>query len=129
MAGVVITWTSTNTAVGTVDPASAITGVDGNATTSFTAVGAGTTTVMAANGTVNDTAAVTVTCVCGDVDPNEGLDARDVTYLACHVAGISGYETLYGDGDVDPNEGLDARDVTYLACHVAGISGYETLHC
>jgi hypothetical protein len=64
----------------------------------------------------------------GDVDPNEGLDARDVAYLACHVAGISGYETLYGNGDVDPNEGLDARDVAYLACHVAGISGYETLY-
>jgi hypothetical protein len=66
---------------------------------------------------------------CGDVDPNEGLDARDVAYLACHVAGISGYETLCGDGDVDPNEGLDARDVAYLACHVAGISGYGALHC
>jgi hypothetical protein len=32
---------------------------------------------------------------CGDVDPNEGLDARDVAHLACHVAGISGYETLH----------------------------------
>ena len=61
MAGIVITWTRTNTAVGTVNPASATTGVDGTATTTFTAVGAGTTTVMAANGTVNDTAAVTVT--------------------------------------------------------------------
>ena len=63
----------------------------------------------------------------GDVDTNEGLDARDVAYLACHVAGISGYEELHGNGDVDTHEGLDARDVAYLACHVAGISGYEEL--
>jgi hypothetical protein len=67
--------------------------------------------------------------VCGDVDTHEGLDARDVAYLAKHVAEISGWETLYGDGDVDTHEGLDARDVAYLAKHVAEISGWETLHC
>ena len=72
---------------------------------------------------------ITTGRACGDVDTHEGLDARDVTYLAKHVAEISGYETLYGDGDVDTHEGLDARDVTYLAKHVAEISGYETLHC
>ena len=64
----------------------------------------------------------------GDVDTHDGLDARDVTYLAKHVAEISGYETLYGNGDVDTHDGLDARDVTYLAKHVAEISGYETLY-
>jgi len=64
----------------------------------------------------------------GDVDTHEGLDARDVTYLAKHVAEIAGYETLYGNGDVDTHEGLDARDVTYLAKHVAEIAGYETLY-
>gem|GEM_PF-1580388 len=45
-----ITWTSSNTTVGNVD-------AGGN----FTAAAAGTTTVQAANGTVNGTAAVTVT--------------------------------------------------------------------
>ena len=64
----------------------------------------------------------------GDVDTHEGLDARDVSYLAKHVAEIPGYETLYGDGDVDTHEGLDARDVSYLAKHVAEIPGYETLY-
>jgi len=64
----------------------------------------------------------------GDVDTHGCLDGRDVSYLAKHVAGIPGYETLYGDGDVDTHEGLDGRDVSYLAKHVAGIPGYETLH-
>ena len=64
----------------------------------------------------------------GDVDTHEGLDARDVSYLAKHVAEIPGYGTLYGDGDVDTHEGLDARDVSYLAKHVAEIPGYGTLH-
>jgi len=64
----------------------------------------------------------------GDVDTHECLDARDVSYLAKHVAEIPGYETLYGDGDVDTHEGLDARDVSYLAKHVAEIPGYETLY-
>ena len=62
----------------------------------------------------------------GDVDTHKGLDARDVSYLAKHVAEIPGYDTLYGDGDVDTHEGLDARDVSYLAKHVAEIPGYET---
>jgi len=49
MAGIIISWTSSNTTVGTID-----------ANGLFTASNAGTTTVMAASGAVNDTASVTV---------------------------------------------------------------------
>lgn len=61
MAGVVISWASTNTSVGTVSPIIATTGADGTATTTFTAVAEGTTMVIANNGTVSDSASVTVT--------------------------------------------------------------------
>ena len=60
MAGVVITWTSTDPSVGTVSPATATTAADGTATTTFEALANGTTTIIANNGTVYDTASVTV---------------------------------------------------------------------
>jgi hypothetical protein len=61
MAGINITWTSSNITVGTVTPKYAITGSDGNASTTFTAAAAGTTIIKAENKTVNGTASVTVT--------------------------------------------------------------------
>ena len=62
MAGIIIAWTSSNPAVGTVSPASATTGSDGKATTTFTAKSAGSTTIKAENVTtgVNGMASVTV---------------------------------------------------------------------
>jgi|LGVD01.1.fsa_nt_gb Tol biopolymer transport system component len=60
MAGIDITWTSSNTAAGTVSPTSVTTGLDGKATTTFTASASGTTTVKAAHGAVSGTASVSV---------------------------------------------------------------------
>jgi PGF-CTERM protein len=60
MSGVIINWTSSNTTIGTVTPASVTTGDDGTAKTTLTTLVVGTATVTAANGTVNDTASVTV---------------------------------------------------------------------
>jgi len=60
MAGIIITWTSSNTAVGTVSPASVTTGSDGKATTAFTASASGTTTIKAAHENVSGTASVNV---------------------------------------------------------------------
>lgn len=60
MAGVVISWTSTNTSVGTVSPATATTGASGTATTTITAVAIGTTTITATNGSMSDSTTVTV---------------------------------------------------------------------
>ena len=62
MPGVAITWTSTETTVGTVSPTYAITGADGTATTTFTALACKTTNVMASNGTVVAWATVNVVC-------------------------------------------------------------------
>ncbi len=61
MAGINITWTSSNTTVGNVTPLNALTDVTGNASTTFNASAAGTSLVNATNGSVRGTASVTVT--------------------------------------------------------------------
>jgi hypothetical protein len=61
MAGVNISFTSSNSTVGTVSPANAITGPDGNASVTFTALQAGSAMVNATNGSVVGSAGVTVT--------------------------------------------------------------------
>ena len=60
LAGVNISWMSSNTTVGTVTSSYGITGSDGNASVTFTASQAGTTLVNATNGSVIGTASVTV---------------------------------------------------------------------
>jgi hypothetical protein len=60
IAGVVITWTSSNTAVGDVSPSLSMTDANGAAKTTFTAKAEGIATVKAENATVNGTAQVTV---------------------------------------------------------------------
>ncbi len=61
MASIDISWTVDNPAVGNVAPPSAITGPDGNALTTFTALAEGTASVNASNGNVGGRATVTVT--------------------------------------------------------------------
>ena len=61
MAGIEISWTVDNPSVGSVDPASGVTGPDGTVTTTFSALAAGNTSVNASNGPVKGSAAVTVT--------------------------------------------------------------------
>ena len=55
---------------------------------------------------------------------------KDITYIAKHVAGLSGYETIYADGDINGDGKAEPtlKDITYLAKHVAGLSGYETIY-
>ena len=60
MEGINITWTSSDMAVGTVSPENVMTDADGNATTTFTAIAAGTSMVNASNGSVSGSADVTV---------------------------------------------------------------------
>ena len=52
MEGINITWTTNDTAIGTVSPENIMTDADGNATTTFTAIAAGTAMVTASNGSV-----------------------------------------------------------------------------
>jgi hypothetical protein len=60
VSGVIITWESSDTAVGIVCETSATTDSDGKATTTFTASATGTTAVKATSGTVSETASATV---------------------------------------------------------------------
>ena len=59
----------------------------------------------------------------GDFSGNYITDAWDITYLARHIVGIVGYETL-SSGDISGDGVVDVWDVTYLARAIAGISGY-----
>jgi len=123
MAGINITWTSSNITVGNVSPAYSITGADGNATTTFTASTLGTTTIKAENGTVNGTATVTVvpqynlTVSSTDggsvTEPGEGTH----TYAAGKVVKLkavpnSGYEFDEWTGDVDTIDDVKAAETT-----------------
>lgn len=58
--GINITWSSSDLAVGTISPLSSITGTDGNASTTFTALALGSTTVRAMNGSIHDNSDVIV---------------------------------------------------------------------
>ena len=83
-------YTSSNTSVGTINLSTGV----------FTAVAIGTVNITATNGGVSGTATVTVTAEAGlpqtgDINGNGAVTLADAIYLAKHVAGTSGYETLY----------------------------------
>ena len=65
----------------------------------------------------------------GDIDGSGGEPTMsDAVYLAKHVVGLSGYETIQADGDIDCSGDVTMSDAVYLAKHVVGLSGYETLY-
>ncbi|VVB86603.1 Cupredoxin-like domain protein [uncultured archaeon] len=63
MAGINITWTSSNMTVGNIAPLNAITGADGNSSAMFTANALGAATVNAINSTVMGSATVAVRAI------------------------------------------------------------------
>jgi PGF-pre-PGF domain-containing protein len=81
MAGVNISFTSSNTSVGTVAPANAITGSDGNASVTFTASAAGSALVNATNGSVIVSAGITVTAAVPPVLTSITLTPSSVSLL------------------------------------------------
>jgi hypothetical protein len=60
MAGVNVSWNVSNTTVGSISVLSGITGADGNTTVIFTASAVGITLVNATNGSISDSASITV---------------------------------------------------------------------
>lgn len=60
MSGINISWTSSNLTVGTVSPSNAITGADGKASAIFSSITTGEAMIEAANGSLADSALVTV---------------------------------------------------------------------
>ena len=66
----------------------------------------------------------------GDVTYDGLVDSGDVMYLAKHLAGISGFESIVcmSTTDIDGVPHTDAADCSYLAKHIAGMTGYEDLN-
>jgi len=64
----------------------------------------------------------------GDVNEDGSVDFADVTYLANHVVGTAGYESMEDNvADVNGDTLVNFADATYLANHVVGTAGYEEL--
>ena len=64
----------------------------------------------------------------GDINGNGQLTLVDAIYLAKHVGGFIGYETIYADGDINGDGKLTLVDAIYLAKHVGGFIGYEKIY-
>ena len=66
----------------------------------------------------------------GDIDGSTGEPTMgDAVYLAKHVVGLSGYETIFADGDIDVSTGEPTMgDAVYLAKHVVGLSEYVIIY-
>lgn len=64
----------------------------------------------------------------GDVNDDDVVDIADAMYIAKHVIGITGYETINENAaDVNGDGIVDMSDSMYLMKHVIGITGYEEL--
>jgi len=65
----------------------------------------------------------------GDVSDNGEVTLYDSMYLAKHVLGKPGFETMNERvGEVSGNSEVTLYDAMYLSKHVLGESGFETLH-
>lgn len=64
----------------------------------------------------------------GDVNGNGACEISDAMYLARHLAGIAGFESVEElVCDVNGNGLVEISDALYLARHLAQISGFEEL--
>jgi hypothetical protein len=64
----------------------------------------------------------------GDVNGDNRVDVADCMYLAKHLLGVSGFETIIEDAaDVNGNGEVEVSDCMYLAKHLAGMDGFEVL--
>jgi hypothetical protein len=64
----------------------------------------------------------------GDINGDSIVTIADSIYLAKHVVGLSGYETICADGDINSDGAVTIADAIYLAKHVVGLSGYEVIY-
>jgi hypothetical protein len=64
----------------------------------------------------------------GDANGDDVVDIADAAYIAKHIIGIMGYESINSDtADVNGDGVVDMSDSMYLTKHVIGIFGYENL--
>ena len=123
MKNVTINWSSSDI-VGTVNPEQSETDQNGEATTTFTALAAGTTTIKAENGTVNGTVDVTVTVVQYNLmisstaggtvtGPGEGtFTYAEGTSVNLKAVPDAGYEFVSWTGDISTIVGVNAKETT-----------------
>jgi hypothetical protein len=64
----------------------------------------------------------------GDIDGSGDLTLGDAIYLAKHVVGLPGYDTIYANADIDGSGDVTLGDAIYLAKHVVGLPGYESIY-
>lgn len=64
----------------------------------------------------------------GDADGNDEIDLYDALYIAKHVIGIPGFESIDEDAaDVNGDGIIDLADAMYMAMHVIGTPGFDEL--
>jgi len=64
----------------------------------------------------------------GDVNGDGRVDVADCMFLAKHLLGVSGFETIVeAAADVNGNGMIEVSDCMYLAKHLAGMDGFEVL--
>jgi len=64
----------------------------------------------------------------GDMNDDGVMNAGDVRYLAMHLCGTPGYESLFDSGDVNGDGQVNAGDVRYIAMHLCGDPLYSVLY-
>ena len=64
----------------------------------------------------------------GDMNGNGVTNVADVRYLAMHLMGVSGYETVHSPPDVNCNNVVNANDVRYLAMFLMDVPEYVPLY-
>jgi hypothetical protein len=81
-------------------------------------------------GNVNTSASVQLKVILnGDVSENGEVTLYDGMYIAKHLLGKPGFETMNGGvGEVSGNGWVTLYDAMYLVKHVMGESGFEVLH-
>jgi hypothetical protein len=81
-------------------------------------------------GNVNTSVSIQLAVILnGDVSDNGEVTLYDAMYLAKHVLGKPGFETMNERvGEVSGNSEVTLYDAMYLSKHVLGESGFETLH-
>jgi hypothetical protein len=132
-AGRTITAISSDGNIATVS-ANAVVGSNGVATIRVTPVlpGAITVTLSLSGSTlvaevevkVDLDAIIDIDVLIGDVNDDDSVDGKDVTYLARYLAEWSGYSVILDAADCNKDGSVDGKDVTYLARYLAEWAGY-----
>jgi len=116
LTGITVTWESSNTTVGTVDPAS-------GASTTFTARANGTTTITATAQGKSDTVTVTVGAAGlpgGDINGDSEVNLDDLILLGAAWGKSTGETGYNAAADINSNGVIDIDDLILLGANWTG---------